>query len=95
MTTNTDSALRELMEKHAIEWVDVPLVSEKDLTDNAEAFARALIALCPDLVIVPREPTVTQATAGVDADDLRTGFETAKHIYRAMLAATQPTAQEK
>lgn len=37
--------------------------------------------------LVPIDPTTVQVNAGVDADDLRTGFETVKHIYRAMIAA--------
>jgi hypothetical protein len=41
-------------------------------------------------IVVPAEPTTVQVNAGVDADDLRTGFETAKHIYRAMLAVAPP-----
>lgn len=36
-------------------------------------------------VLVPLEPTTVQANAGVAADDLRTGFETVKHIYREMV----------
>lgn len=35
--------------------------------------------------LVPIEPTTVQVNAGVDADDLRTGFETVKHIYRTMI----------
>jgi hypothetical protein len=38
--------------------------------------------------LVPVEPTVVQANAGVDADDMRTGFE--KHLYRAMVKAAPP-----
>jgi hypothetical protein len=40
--------------------------------------------------LVPVEPTVVQANAGVDADDMRTGFETVKHLYRAMVKAAPP-----
>jgi hypothetical protein len=35
--------------------------------------------------LVPVEPTAVQTNAGADADDLRTGFEAVKHIYRAMV----------
>lgn len=45
-------------------------------------------------VLVPVEPTTVQVNAGADADDLRTGFETVKHIYRAMLAAVPPMDKE-
>ena len=49
MSTQTDSALRELLTRFN-DYADLT-----DLTDNAEAFARALIAeCCTDLVIVPR-----------------------------------------
>ena len=45
----TDSALRGLLTRFN-DYADL-----NELTDNAEAFARALIAeCCPDLVIVPR-----------------------------------------
>lgn len=33
------------------------------------------------------EATTVQVNAGVNADDLRTGFETVKHIYKAMHTA--------
>lgn len=42
-----------------------------------------------DTVIVPREPTALMSYAGVEADDCRTGHETVKHIYRAMIAASE------
>jgi R67 dihydrofolate reductase len=46
--------------------------------------------------LVPIEPTTVQVNAGVDADDLRTGFETVKHIYRVMaLAAPDPEPMHK
>lgn len=52
----------------------------------------ALKAAFPELFagthkIVPVEPTNEQGTAGVAANDKRTGFETCCHIYRAMIAA--------
>jgi hypothetical protein len=36
---------------------------------------------------------VVQANAGVDADDMRTGFETVKHLYRAMVKAAPPAPE--
>ncbi len=48
----------------------------------------ALAAMWQDSVVVPREPTTVQANAGVACDDLRTGYETVKHIYRHMVAAS-------
>lgn len=37
--------------------------------------------------LVPVTPTKEMVKAAVDADDKRTGAETCKHIYRAMLQA--------
>lgn len=48
----------------------------------------------PDgLVLVPKEPTTVQANAGVDADGLRTGFETVKHIRTAAAESSGHYAQ--
>jgi hypothetical protein len=56
----------------------------------ANAWSAEVMAQRPEegTVLVPLEPTVVQANAGADADDLRTGFETVKHIYRAMVKAS-------
>lgn len=56
-------------------------------------FARAAISAALDAIwkenaIVPREPTTVQANAGVACDDLRTGYETVRHIYRHMITAS-------
>lgn len=45
------------------------------------------LTLPSDLMAVLREPTPEMVEAAVEADDKRTGAETCKHIYRAMLAA--------
>jgi len=45
--------------------------------------------------LVPVEPTEVQVQAGVYADDLRTGFEAVRHIYRAMLTAAPQSAQKE
>ena len=37
------------------------------------------------LMVVSTEPSVVQVNAGVDSDDMQTGFERVKHIYRAMV----------
>lgn len=59
------------------------------LAEHNKKLLRMVAAPPEGMVMVPREPTVVQVNAGVDADDLRTGFETVKHIYRAMLAAAE------
>lgn len=77
-----DRLTRELAER------ETQLASIRQLLEDAEARAGSANASLPDgWVAVPVEPTVVQLNAGVDADDLRTGFETVKVIYRAMLSA--------
>lgn len=40
-------------------------------------------------VVVPAEPTPAMTSDAIEADDKRTGGETCKHIYRAMLQASE------
>ncbi len=64
---------------------------------DAARDAKLRAELVPEgYVVVPIEPTVVQNNAGVDCDDLRTGFETVKHIYRHMIeAAPKPTDKQE
>ena len=87
MSTKTNSALRGLLTRFN-DYADL-----NELTDNAEAFARALIAeCCTDLVIVPREPTAQMVAA---IENVNCKYETMPEFYSALLLAAQPTAQEK
>ena len=53
-----------------------------------EAPMRAALAAALEKgwVLVPKEPDAAMTKAAIEADDKRTGAETCKHIYRAMLS---------
>ena len=123
MNPQTDSALREMIETLLSESKSIQIFD--GLVENAEAFARALIARCTDLVIVPRSSIADNGIAVAAAfiqkkadeyayENCSTEHDTGMPTYHygksgmayhhtltelaeeiAILAATQPTAQEK
>ena len=90
MNPQTDSALREMIETLLSESKSIQIFD--GLVENAEAFARALVAYLPDLVIVPRELTAQMVAV---IEDVNCKYETMPEFYSALLLAAQPTAQEK
>jgi hypothetical protein len=69
----SDERLQELCGKpQAMPWDEVPKM------------ARELLELRALLEAI-REPSEQMLDAGVAADDKRTGYETCRHIYRAMI----------
>lgn len=64
--------------------------------ENLEADARTVVREVPDgMVLVPMEPTTVMMNAGVDADDMQTGYERLRVMYRAMLASAPAASGEK
>ena len=63
-----------------------------DLDENTKVIRRGFVraalaaALEKGWVLVPKEPDAAMTKAAIEADDKRTGAETCKHIYRAMLS---------
>jgi len=99
----TDELIMCLVEIRDADWPDhetgtgverIQRLAERVLAERARSSqpptAAQPAAVPAECVVVPREPTVVQVNAGVDADDMRTGFETVKHIYRTMIAAAPP-----
>lgn len=60
------------------------------LVDEYRKNAQRLIAEAAAVgwKLVPVEPDIAMTKAAIDADDKRTGAETCKHLYRAMIAAS-------